>query len=301
MFRGAYTALITPFKNGKVDYPALDALVENQIAGGIDGLVPCGTTGESPTLTDKEHDDVIAFVAKIVNKRVWVIAGTGSNSTAEAIERTRHAKESGADAALLVSPYYNKPNQRGLIAHFNAIADAVDIPQILYNIPGRSVINMNPETIAELSRHRNIVGVKEASGSLEQMIKVKALCAPDFDLISGDDTITLPILAIGGVGVISVTSHLLPGETSSMVHRYLDGKTEESREIFFKYFDLVKTIMGADVNPTGIKTALALRGQIAEEYRLPLLPVTADVKESLRKQLEKYDLLRVKTGVGSSK
>jgi 4-hydroxy-tetrahydrodipicolinate synthase len=301
MFRGAYTALVTPFKNGKVDYPALDALVENQIAAGIDGLVPCGTTGESPTLTDKEHDDVIAFVVKIVNKRVWVIAGTGSNSTAEAIERTRHAKESGADAALLVAPYYNKPNQRGLMAHFNAIADAVDIPQILYNIPGRSVINMNPETIAELSRHRNIVGVKEASGSLEQMIKIKALCPADFDLISGDDTITLPVLSVGGVGVISVTSHILPGETSSMVHRYLDGKTEESRELFFKYFDLVKTIMSADVNPMGIKTALALRGQIAEEYRLPLLPVTADAKETIRKQLEKYDLLKVKASAGSSR
>ena len=301
MFRGAYTALITPFKNGKVDYPALDALVENQIAGGIDGLVPCGTTGESPTLTDKEHDDVIAFVVKIVNKRVWVIAGTGSNSTAEAIDRTRHAKESGADAALLVAPYYNKPNQRGLIAHFSAIADAVEIPQILYNIPGRSVININPETITELSRHRNIVGVKEASGSLEQMIKIKALCSPDFDLISGDDTITLPVLSVGGVGVISVTSHLLPGETSSLVHRYLDGKPEESREIFYKYFDLVKAIMGADVNPTGIKTALALRGQIAEEYRLPLVPVTADVKEAIRKQLEKYDLLKVKAAAGSSR
>jgi len=301
MFRGAYTALITPFKNGKVDYSALEALVENQIAGGIDGLVPCGTTGESPTLTDKEHDEVIAFVVKTVRKRVTVIAGTGSNSTAEAIERTRHAKEAGADAALLVTPYYNKPNQRGLIAHFTAIADAVDIPQILYNIPGRSVININPETLAELSRHRNIVGVKESTGNLEQMIRIKALCGPDFDLISGDDPLTLPVLSIGGVGVISVTAHLIPGETSRIVHSYLEGKIEESRKLFYKYYDLVKTIMSIDVNPVGIKTAMALRGQVSEEIRLPLVPLTAEAKEILRKELEKYNLLSVKTAAGSSR
>jgi 4-hydroxy-tetrahydrodipicolinate synthase len=301
MFRGAYTALITPFRGGKIDYPALEALIEHQITNGIDGLVPCGTTGESPTLSDKEHDEVIAFTVKTVRKRVPVIAGTGSNSTAEAIERTRHAKASGADAALLVSPYYNKPNQRGLIAHFTAIADAVDIPQILYNIPGRSVININPETVAELSRHRNIVGIKEASGNLEQMIKIRSLCTPDFDLISGDDTITLPVLSIGGVGVISVTSHVLPGETSRIVHSYLEGKTDESRDLFLKYAELVKAIMGADVNPTGIKTALALRGQIAEEFRLPLVPLSPDAKEALRGQLQKYGLLSVTTAAGRSK
>ncbi len=301
MFRGAYTALITPFKNGKVDYSALEALVENQISGGIDGLVPCGTTGESPTLTDKEHDEVIAFVVKTVRKRVTVIAGTGSNSTAEAIDRTRHAKEAGADAALLVTPYYNKPNQRGLIAHFTAIADAVDIPQILYNIPGRSVININPETLAELSRHRNIVGVKESTGNLEQMIRIKALCGPDFDLISGDDPLTLPVLSIGGVGVISVTAHLIPGETSRIVHSYLEGKTDESRELFYKYLDLIKTVLSIDVNPVGIKTAMALRGQVSEEFRLPLVPLTSEAKEVLRKELEKYNLLSVKTAAGSSR
>jgi 4-hydroxy-tetrahydrodipicolinate synthase len=301
MFRGAYTALITPFKNGKVDYAALEALVENQISGGIDGLVPCGTTGESPTLTDKEHDEVIAFVVKTVRKRVTVIAGTGSNSTAEAIDRTRHAKEAGADAALLVTPYYNKPNQRGLIAHFTAIADAVDIPQILYNIPGRSVININPETLAELSRHRNIVGVKESTGNLEQMIRIKALCGPDFDLISGDDPLTLPVLSIGGVGVISVTAHLIPGETSRIVHSYLEGKIEESRELFYKYYDLVKTVMSVDVNPVGIKTAMALRGQVSDEFRLPLVPLAPESKEVLRKELEKYNLLSVKTAAGSSR
>ena len=293
MFRGAYTALVTPFKNGKVDYSALEALIENQISKGIDGLVPCGTTGESPTLDEKEHGEVIAFTVKTARKRVPVIAGTGSNSTAEAIHYTRHAKEVGADAVLLVCPYYNKPSQRGLTAHFTAIAEAVDVPQVLYNIPGRSGININPETMAELSRHRNIVGVKEASGNLDQMIKIKSLCRPDFDLISGDDPITLPILSIGGVGTISVISNILPGETSRMVHSYLEGKTEESRELFMKYIDLTKAVMAADVNPVGIKTALALRGQMAEEFRLPLVPMAAEAKESLRKQLERHGLLAV--------
>lgn len=301
MFRGAYTALVTPFKNGKVDYAALEALVEQQIAGGIDGLVPCGTTGESPTLTDKEHDEVIAFVVKTVRKRVTVIAGTGSNSTAEAIERTKHAKDAGADAALLAAPYYNKPNQRGLLAHFNAVADAVNIPQVLYNIPGRSVININPETIAELAKHPNIVAVKESSGNLDQFIKIKSLCPMAFDLLSGDDPYTLPILSVGGVGVISVTSHLLPKETSQTVHLYLDGKVQESKDLFFKYIELVKAILGADGNPVAIKTALALRGQIAEEVRLPLVPTTAETKEAIKKQLAKYNLLSVSATVGSAR
>jgi 4-hydroxy-tetrahydrodipicolinate synthase len=293
MFRGAYTALVTPFKNGQIDYSALEALIENQISKGIDGLVPCGTTGESPTLNEKEHGEVIAFTVKTVRKRVPVIAGTGSNSTAEAIELTRHAKQVGADAALLVCPYYNKPSQKGLIAHFTAIADAVDIPQILYNIPGRAVINMNPETVADLSRHRNIVGIKEASGNLDQMIKIKSLCRADFDLISGDDPITLPILSIGGVGVISVISNLLPQETSRIIHSYLEGKVAESHELSMKYYELTKAVMTADVNPVGIKTVLALRGQISEEFRLPLVPVSAETKESLRKQLERHGLLAV--------
>jgi 4-hydroxy-tetrahydrodipicolinate synthase len=291
MFRGAYTALVTPFKNGQVDYGALEALIENQISKGIDGLVPCGTTGESPTLTEKEHGEVIAFTVKTSRGRLPVIAGTGSNATAEAIQLSRHAKEVGADAVLLVCPYYNKPSQRGLIAHFTAIADAVVIPQILYNIPGRSVINMTPETIFELSRHPNIVGVKEASGNLEQMTRIRSLCAPDFSLISGDDTLTLPVLSVGGTGVISVTSHIIPQETSRIVHSYLEGKTDESRDLFMKYFDLVKTIVTADVNPVGIKTALALRGQVAEEFRLPLVPASPDAKETIRKQLDRHGLL----------
>ncbi len=291
MFRGAYTALITPFKNGKIDFAAFESLIEHQIKGGIDGLVPCGTTGESPTLTEAEHKEVIAFTVKTVRKRVPVIAGTGSNSTAEAIQFTQHAKQVGADAALLICPYYNKPSQRGLIAHFSAIAEAIDIPQVLYNVPGRTGININPETLAELSRHPHIVGVKEASGSMEQMIRIKALCGDDFDLISGDDPLTLPILAVGGVGVISVTSHLIPGETSRIVHSYLEGKTAESRELFYKFYDLVKSVMSVDVNPVGIKAALAFQGLIQEEYRLPLAPLSAEAKENLRKQLDRFGLL----------
>ncbi len=291
MFRGAFTALVTPFKNGEVDYSALEGLIENQITGGIDGLVPCGTTGESPTLSEKEHEDIIAFTVKKARKRVPVIAGTGSNSTAEAVLYTQFAKEAGADAVLLVCPYYNKPSQRGLLAHFKAIADKVQIPQILYNIPGRTGINLLPETLAELSRHRNIVGVKEASGSLEQMAKIKSLCGEDFDLLSGDDPLTFFVLELGGVGVISVTSNILPGETSRMVHSYLDGKSEESRQLFDKYNDLVKAIMSADVNPTGIKAAMALRGQIAEELRLPLVPVTSEARETIRKQMDRLGLL----------
>jgi 4-hydroxy-tetrahydrodipicolinate synthase len=291
MLRGAFTALVTPFKNGQVDYSALEALIEFQIANGIDGLVPCGTTGESPTLSETEHDEVINFTVQKVKKRVPVIAGTGSNSTEEAIRLTRHAKDSGADAALSVCPYYNKPNQRGIIAHFTAIADAVDIPMIVYNIPGRSVINIAPETLEVLSRHRNIFGVKESSGSLDQFIKIKTTCRPDFDLISGDDPYTLPILSIGGAGVISVISNILPKETSRIVHSYLEGKTDESRELFMKYFELTKTVLSADVNPIGIKTALALRGQISEEFRLPIVPMEAGAKETLRKQLDRYGLL----------
>lgn len=291
MFRGAFTAIITPFKDGQVDYIAFKALIEDQIAKGIDGLVPCGTTGESATLTEKEHGDVIEFTVKTVAKRVPVIAGTGSNSTAEAILYSKHAKEVGCDALLQVVPYYNKPNQRGMMAHFRAIADAVALPQVLYNIPGRTGVNMLPETVAELAKHPNIVAIKEASGNLEQMARVRALCPKDFDLLSGDDTLTLPVLAIGGTGVISVVSHLIPRETSRLAHAYLEGKTQEASDLFFKYAELTKAIMGVDVNPTGVKTALALQGVIREEFRLPLVPVTPEAKETLRKQMEKSGLL----------
>jgi len=291
MFSGAITALVTPFKDGGVDYKALEALVEGQIAQGINGLVPCGTTGESPTLTEKEHGEVISFVVKTAKKRVRVIAGTGSNSTAEALHYTRFAKETGADAALLVCPYYNKPSQRGLIAHFKAIADAVKIPQILYNIQGRTGINMAPETIAELSKHPNVVGVKEASGNLEQMTRIRQMCPDEFVLLSGDDTLTLPILSIGGVGVISVVSNLIPDVVSTMVRDYREGREASARAAFRKYFPLTKAIMSTDANPIGIKAVMAMKGLVAEEYRLPLVPATPEAKEILKKEMKAVGLL----------
>jgi len=291
MFRGAITALITPFKNGGVDFKALEALIEDQIANGINGLVPCGTTGESPTLTEKEHGEVITFTVKTARKRVPVIAGTGSNSTLEALHYTRFAAGVGADAALLVCPYYNKPSQRGLIAHFRKIADEVKIPQILYNIQGRTGINMTPETVAELAQHPNIVGVKEASGNLEQMAKVALMCPKDFLLLSGDDTLTLPVLSVGGVGVISVVSNLIPKEISGMVRQYQEGKTAEALNVFRRYFNLTKALMGTDANPVGIKTAMALKGHISEEFRLPLVSATPEAKETIKKQMQAVGLL----------
>lgn len=291
MFRGAITALITPFKDGGVDYKALGALVEDQIAKGIDGLVPCGTTGESPTLTEKEHGEVISFVVKTAAKRVPVIAGTGSNSTAEALHYTRFAKEAGASAALLVCPYYNKPSQRGLIAHFTKIADEVKLPQILYNIQGRTGINMTPETVAKLAEHPNIVGIKEASGNLEQMSRIRELCPKDFILLSGDDTLTLPILSIGGDGVISVITNLIPGEIARMVRDYREGRLDAARETFHRYNPLTKAVMSTDANPVGIKAAMALKGLISGEYRLPLVPPTEEARECLKKEMKAVGLL----------
>ena len=291
MFKGAMTALVTPFRGGKVDYDALGALVEDQIARGINGLVPCGTTGESPTLSEKEHEEIIAFVVKTAKKRVPVIAGTGSNSTQETLHYTRFALEAGADAALLVCPYYNKPSQRGLLAHFRKVADEVGLPQILYNIQGRTGINMAPETIAELSAHPRIVGVKEASGNLEQMARIRQLCPPDFSLLSGDDTLTLPILSVGGSGVISVISNLLPGETSGMVRSYLEGHVKDAQAAFAKHFSLTKTVMGTDANPVGIKAALAMKGVVTEEYRLPLVPPTDEARAVLKREMTAVGLL----------
>jgi 4-hydroxy-tetrahydrodipicolinate synthase len=291
MFSGAITALVTPFRDGGVDYKSLGALVEDQISRGIDGLVPCGTTGESPTLTEKEHGEVISFVVKTARKRVPVIAGTGSNSTAEALHYTRFAKDAGADAALLVCPYYNKPSQRGLIAHFRKVADEVDLPQILYNIQGRTGINMVPETIRELSTHPRIAGVKEASGNLEQMVRIREMCRPDFLLLSGDDTLTLPVLSIGGAGVISVVSNLIPDVVSRMVKDYREGRVEEARAAFHRYNPLTKAVMSTDANPVGIKAVLAMKGVLSEEYRLPLVPATAEAKENLRKELKAVGLL----------
>src|SRR3989339_278229 len=242
MFEGSYVAIVTPFKDNKVDFECLKKLIEFHIKNGINGIVPCGTTGESVTLSYQEHEQVIDFVVKTVAGRIKVIAGTGSNSTTETIEMTAYAKKSGADGVLLVSPYYNKPTQKGLYLHFKKVADEIDIPIILYNIQSRTAVNMEPETIAKLHADcKNIVAIKEASGSLEQMAKIKMLC-PKMALLSGDDALTLPLMSIGGVGVVSVVANIVPRDVSEMVRAYLKGDAENAKRLHYKLFNLIKAM-----------------------------------------------------------
>ncbi|KFO68506.1 dihydrodipicolinate synthase, partial [Smithella sp. SCADC] len=257
MFRGAITALVTPFKNGQVDEEALRHLIEFQIANGVDGLVPCGTTGESPTLSHDEHDRVIEMTIDAAKKRVPVIAGTGSNSTAEALRLTRHAYEAGADGALIACPYYNKPTQEGLYQHFELIAKNVPIPIIPYNIPGRTGINMSPELIARLAKISNIVGIKEASGSIKQMSDVINLCGKDFAVLSGDDIFTLPLMAIGGAGVISVVSNVAPADMAGLVDVFFAGDMAGAKDLHYKMSALMDALF-IEVNPVPVKAALAL-------------------------------------------
>ncbi len=290
MFRGAITALVTPFKNGKVDEKALRELIEFQIAAGIDGLVPCGTTGESPTLTHDEHDRVIEITIDAAKKRVPVIAGTGSNSTAEALRLTKHAYEAGADGALIACPYYNKPTQEGLYQHFELIARTVPIPIIPYNIPGRTGINMSPELVARLARISNIVGIKEASGSLKQMNDVLDLCGPDFDVLSGDDGFTLPLMSIGGKGIISVASNVVPADMAALVDAAEAGNMVQARALHKKMSPLFDVLF-IEVNPTPVKAALAMMGKIEYEYRLPLCPMAQGNYDKLKKVMVNYGLI----------
>jgi len=290
MFRGAITALVTPFKNGKVDEKALRELIEIQIANGIDGLVPCGTTGESPTLTHDEHDRVIEITIDAAKKRVPVIAGTGSNSTAEALRLTKHAHEAGADGALIACPYYNKPTQEGLYQHFQLIAQNVAIPIIPYNIPGRTGVNMSPELIARLAKISNIVGVKEASGSLKQMNDVLDLCGPDFDVLSGDDGLTLPLMAIGGKGIISVASNIVPADMAALVDSAEEGHMDKARTLHQKMSPLFDVLF-VETNPIPVKAALAMMGKIEYEYRLPLCKMAQANYDKLKKVMENYGLI----------
>ncbi len=290
MFRGAITALVTPFKNDKVDEKALRELIEFQIAGGIDGLVPCGTTGESPTLTHDEHDRVIEITIDAVKKRVPVIAGTGSNSTAEALRLTKHACDAGADGALITCPYYNKPTQEGIYQHFQLIAQNVAIPIIPYNIPGRTGVNMSPELIARLAKISNIVGIKEASGSLKQMNDVIDLCGSDFDVLSGDDGMTLPLMAIGGKGVISVVSNIVPADMVALVDAVEVGDMAKARSLHQKISPLFDVLF-IEVNPTPVKAALSLMGKIEYEYRLPLCKMAPANYDKLKKVMENYGLI----------
>jgi 4-hydroxy-tetrahydrodipicolinate synthase len=288
--RGSLVAIITPFRNGTLDEKAFGDLIEWQIANGTDGIVPCGTTGESATLTHEEHKRVVELTVEVVKRRVPVIAGTGSNSTDEAIEFTRHAKSAGADAALLISPYYNKPTQEGLYRHHKAIADVVDLPQVLYNIPGRTAVNMTPQTVARLAQLRNIVGIKEGAGSLQQVSEIVQLCGERFTVLSGDDALTVPMLAVGAKGVITVTANVAPADMAALVDAWEAGDTAKARTLHFKLYPLFQALF-LETNPIPVKHALALMGKATADLRLPLCPMSQDNLDKLTLVMKDYGLL----------
>lgn len=290
MFKGSLVALVTPFKNGNLDENKLRDLVEFQVKNGTSGVVPCGTTGESATLTLDEHIKVIEITVKAAKKQVPVIAGTGSNSTEEAIALTRHAKELGADACLHVSPYYNRPTQKGLYQHFKKIAESVDIPIILYNIASRTGVNIEPETVAKLSEIKNIVGIKEASGSLEQISRIVSLVGDKMCVLSGDDALTLPVMAIGGTGVISVAANIVPDDVANMCKAFENKDIETARKLHYKLLPLVKSLF-IETNPIPIKTAMSLIGMIELDLRLPLTTMEESNLEKLKIALRNYGLL----------
>jgi 4-hydroxy-tetrahydrodipicolinate synthase len=292
MFKGSIVALVTPFKHDKIDEASLKDLIEFHIKNGSSGIVPCGTTGESATLSFEEHESVIEIVVKQVKNRIPVIAGTGSNSTAEAIMLTKHAQKSGADASLQVSPYYNRPTQKGLYEHFKAVANAVTIPLILYNIASRTGVNIEPETVAKLAGDcKNIVGVKEASGNLEQMSRVKLLCGKKFDLLSGDDGLTLSVLAIGGTGIISVVANIIPKDVAAMVSEFEKGNIDKAQQLHYKMLPLVKA-MFIETNPIPVKTAMGLMGLCAPDMRLPMCAMSEENLGKLKLALKEYGLLK---------
>ncbi len=291
MFHGAMVAIITPFKNGQVDEAAFRELIEFQIENGTSAIVPCGTTGESATLSFKEHVRVVEIAVEQTNRRIPVIAGTGSNNTEEAIVLTAHAKQAGADAVLMISPYYNKPTQQGLYLHFEKVAKSVDIPIILYNIPGRTAVNMEAETIARLSRIDNIVGIKEASGSMKQITDIIALCSEDFTVVSGEDFLTFPLMCVGGKGVISVVSNIAPREMSDLCTLFLDGRFEEAQRLYYKLLPLCHALF-YETNPAPVKAALQMMGKIdTDEVRLPLAAMFEANRERLRKVLVAQGLI----------
>ena len=290
MFEGVHTALVTPLKGNEVDEEALANMVELQIRAGINGLVPCGSTGESATLSHSEHRKVVEIVVATARGRVPVIAGTGSNSTLEAVELTQHAKEAGADGALLISPYYNKPTQEGIVRHYDQVASATTLPLIVYNIPGRTASNILPNTLARIAEIENVVAVKEASGDLEQMSQAIAACRSEFTFLSGDDALTLPLMSVGGHGVISTTSNVAPAEMVSLVQSFNSGDLQGAREMHYRLLPLIEA-MFSETNPIPVKAAQALRGLCEEEIRLPLLPISSDNRERLRISLKEFGLL----------
>ncbi|MCH7590529.1 4-hydroxy-tetrahydrodipicolinate synthase [PVC group bacterium] len=286
--QGAYVALVTPFKNQDVDEAAVRDLCEFVIAQGIDGIVPAGCTGEAATLTHDEQKKLIKLVVETVNKRVPVIAGTGSNNTKESLELTKYAKDAGADAAMLITPYYNKPTPQGQIRHYETVAKAVDIPIILYNVPGRTGICMTPQTIAELAKIDNIVAIKEASGSLDQVSQIRSLC--DITVLSGDDSLTLPMMAIGATGVISVVGNIVPKKVSQLVKAFANGQLAEAQKIHYELVPLCKA-MFMETNPLPVKTSLNMMGKIEAEFRLPLCEMRPENLPKLEKALKESGVL----------
>jgi 4-hydroxy-tetrahydrodipicolinate synthase len=290
MLQGAITAIVTPFKNGEVDEEAYRELIEFQIQGGIHGIVPCGTTGESATLSHAEHKRVVEICVEQVKKRVPVIAGTGSNNTAEAVELTQHAQAAGADFALMITPYYNKPTQEGLVLHYQTICEKTRIPIIVYNVPSRTSVNLLPETVARLTQFPNIVGIKEATGDMKQCAKIIELCGDRITVLSGDDFTVLPLLAIGGKGVISVVSNVAPGDMARMCTAFFAGDLATARQLHYKMWPLMEA-MFYETNPAPAKTALKLMGRITGEVRQPLCPLTPANEEKLRTVLQRYGLI----------
>jgi 4-hydroxy-tetrahydrodipicolinate synthase len=286
MFSGTFTALVTPFRNGEVDVEALEGMVEFQIQHGVSGLVPCGTTGETPAMSEAEDRVVVETVVRVTNGRVPIIAGTGSNSTDMAIKYTKMAQEVGADGSLQVAPYYNKPTQEGLYRHFAAIAESTDLPLVLYNIPGRTGVTISAETMARLAEIPNIVGVKDSTLSMNMISDVISLCGEEFDVLSGDDPMTLPLIALGGRGVISVASNVAPGAVSDMVKALLGGDWERGRELHYELLPLFRALF-VETNPIPVKTAASLLGLCSDEMRLPLVPMEGEKLRLLQETLDR--------------
>jgi 4-hydroxy-tetrahydrodipicolinate synthase len=291
MFTGSMVALVTPFRDGKVDWRSLEALVDFHIQNGTHGIVPCGTTGESATLSHEEHDEVIAAVIKAVNKRVPVIAGTGSNSTDEAVRLTRAAEKAGADGALMISPYYNRPTQEGIYQHYKKVAAAVSIPIIVYNIPGRTGSKIEPETLARLAEISNVAGVKEATGSVDQAIDVIRLCGDNLAVYSGEDSLTFTLMALGGKGVISTVANITPKEMSQLAEACLGGDWNKGRELQLKLVPLIRSVF-LETNPIPVKTALSLMGKCGPELRLPLTPMSEGALKKLKQAMTDFGLFR---------
>ena len=290
MFSGAFTALVTPFRNGEVDVEALEGLVEFQIGQGIHGLVPCGTTGETPSMSEAEDRLVIGTVVRVANGRVPVIAGSGSNSTDMAIKYTKMAEEEGADGSLQVSPYYNKPTQEGLYRHFAAVAENTSLPIVLYNIPGRTSVTISAETTARLAEIPNIVGTKEATHSMDVASDIRRLCGEEFDILSGDDSLTLPLMSLGGRGVISVAANVAPAVVSDMVSALLIGDFERGRELHYDLLPLCRALF-VETNPIPVKTAASILGLCSDEMRLPMIPLAGENLDHLRGVMEETNHL----------